>query len=209
PPLTEGAALFEKGLEPLLVPGRHKLIGCTRRTQGLIVAAANPLALHGLADCAARRARFAWRQDGSATHLLTQHLLRQAGLEARALVAARSTEDSHNAVAAAVAGGLADAGIGLEAAARAFGLGFVALAEDDYFLVCLADALEQPPVLALRRALQDPAWQQAVAALPGYRVTQPGKVLSLTRALPWWNFRKSKATPRPRIQCGAASAERS
>ena len=82
--------------------------------------------------------------------------------------------------------------IAIEAAAREHGLGFVPLAQEDYFLVCLDDVLEQPPVLALRRALRDPAWQQAVAALPGYAVQQPGDVLSLTRALPWWNFRHPK-----------------
>ena len=38
----------------------------------------------------------------------------------------------------------------------------------------------------------DPAWQAAVAARPGYAVQQPGDVLSLTRALPWWNFRQAK-----------------
>jgi putative molybdopterin biosynthesis protein len=191
PPLTEGAALFAQNLKPLLKPGRHKLIGCTRRTQGLLVAAGNPLGLLTLADVARRRARFAQRQPGAATRLLTEHLLQQEGVEPLQIITSR-TEDSHTAVATAIAGGLADAGVGIEAAARAYGLGFVPLAQDDYFLVCLADVLEQPAVLALRRALRDPAWQQAVAALPGYAVSQPGDVLSLTRALPWWNFRKPK-----------------
>jgi putative molybdopterin biosynthesis protein len=192
PPLTEGATLFAQSLKPLLKPGRHKLIGCTRRTQGLLVAAGNPLGLRTLADVARGRARFAQRQAGAATRLLTEHLLQQEGVEPLQIITSR-TEDSHTAVATAIAGGLADAGVGIEAAARAYGLGFVPLAQDDYFLVCLADVLEQPAVLALRRALRDPAWQQAVAALPGYVVSQPGDVLSLTRALPWWNFRKPKA----------------
>ncbi len=192
PPLTEGAALFASSLKPLLRPGRHKLIGCTRRTQGLLVAPGNPLGLRTLADVARQRARFAQRQAGAATRLLTEHLLQQEGVDPLQIITSR-TEDSHTAVAAAIAGGLADAGVGIEAAARAYGLGFVPLAQDDYFLVCLADVLEQPAVLALRRALRDPAWQQAVAALPGYALSQPGDVLSLTRALPWWNFRKPKA----------------
>lgn len=191
PPLVDGAALFARQLKPLLKPGRHKLIGCTRRTQGLIVAAGNPLRLHGLADVAARPARFAMRQPGSGTRLLTDHLLQQAHVDPMAIAVAR-TEDSHAAVAAAVAGGLADAGIGIEAAARAHGLDFVPLAADDYFLVCLADALEQPPVRALRAALKDTAWQQAVAGMAGYSLREPGEVLSLTRALPWWNFKTPK-----------------
>ena len=41
--------------------------------------------------------------------------------------------------------------------------------------------------------INDPAWQQAVGALPGYALSHPGDVLSLVRALPWWHFRKPKA----------------
>jgi putative molybdopterin biosynthesis protein len=193
PPLQDGAALFSASLKPLLKPGTHKLIGCSRRTQGLMVAAGNPLNIRSLADLAALRARFVWRQAGSATRLLTQHLLAQAKLQEHQLRDA-GLEDSHNAVAAAVASGQADAGIGLEAAAHAFGLGFVPLAQDDYFLVCLAHALEEPAVQALRRTLEHKQWQQAVAALPGYALMEPGRVLSLTTALPWWHFRKPKGT---------------
>jgi putative molybdopterin biosynthesis protein len=191
PPLTQGAALFARSLKPLLKPGRHKLIGCMQRMQGLVVVPGNPLGLHTLADVAARRGRFVQRQPGAATRLLTEHLLAQEGVDPVRLVTTH-TEDSHSAVAAVVAGGLADAGVAIEAAARQYGLDFLPLAADEYFLVCLAESLEQPAVQALRRALQDPAWHQAVAALPGYAVMQPGTVLSLTRALPWWNFR----TPR-------------
>lgn len=191
PPLLTGAALFSASLKPLLKPGRHKLIGCSRRVQGLMVAPGNPLALQGLADVANKAARFQWRQPGSATRLLTQHLLQQAQLEEHQLVAA-GTEDSHSAVAAAVAAGLADVGIGLEAAAHAFGLGFVPLAQDEYFLVCLAHALEEPAVQALRRTLAHDQWRAAVARLPGYTLMEPGRVLSLTTALPWWRFRKPK-----------------
>lgn len=198
PPLAAGdpAQRFARELKPLLKPGRHKLIGCMRRAQGLVVAPGNPLGLHTLAAVAARRARFARRQAGSATWLLTEHLLGEAALGPEALAVARS-EDSHNAVAAAVAAGLADAGIGLEASARAYGLGFVPLASDDYFLVCLDDVLDSPAVLALRAALREPAWQRAVQALPGYAPMQAGEVLSLTRALPWWRFRSPKPAREP------------
>lgn len=192
PTLVDAGPTFAHRLKPLLKPGRHKLIGCTRRVQGLVVAAANPLGLHTLADVARTGARFVQRQAGAATRLLTEHLLAREGMAPGQLIASR-TEDSHTAVAAAVAGGLADAGIAVEAAAREAGLGFVPLAEDDYFLVCLDDVLEQPPVLALRHALRDPAWQAAAAALPGYAISQAGDVLSLTRALPWWRFREPKA----------------
>lgn len=195
PPLAEGGNLFARGLKPLLKPGRHKLIGCTRRTQGLMVAPGNPLALNSLADVAALRARFVSRQPGSGTRLLIDHLVAQQHLPAEAF-ASKGTpaEDSHNAVAAAVASGEADAGIGVQAAAMAFGLGFVPLLTEDYYLVCLKDALDHPGVVKLRKALASPAWRNALVALPGYTpAEQAGQVVSLTQALPWWHYRSAKA----------------
>ena len=66
------------------------------------------------------------------------------------------------------------------------------LIDEDYFLVCLKDALEHPAVLKLRAALEGDAWAQALQALPGYAPARGGEVLSLTQALPWWNFRQPK-----------------
>jgi putative molybdopterin biosynthesis protein len=192
-----GGAVFKRQLKPLLKPGRHKLIGCTRRVQGLMVVPGNPLRLASLADAAAAVAqggRFVQRQAGSGTRLLLDHLCARDGLQPAALTgAAVGAEDSHLAVAAAVASGAADVGLGIEAAARQFGLDFLPLVEEDYFLVCLRRALEQPAVGKLLQALHGQPWRDAVATLPGYTALRSGEVLSLTQALPWWHFRKPKA----------------
>jgi putative molybdopterin biosynthesis protein len=167
-----------------------------------MVAPGNPLGLRGLDDLArlvqTRQTGgpplFVHRQNGSGTRLLTEHLLLQQGLDGHALGEPGETaEDSHGAVAAAVASGLGETGLGLESAALAFGLGFVPLIEEDYFLVCLADALEHPAVVQLRELLKSAGWRRSVADLPGYEPSSSGEVLSLTRALPWWNFRAPKA----------------
>lgn len=198
PPLTEGAQVFARVLKPLLKPGRHKLIGCMRRVQGLMVARGNPLHLCDLADLGRQPVRFIQRQEGSGTRLLTEHLLARQGVDpARWGGADGACEDSHVAVAAAIASGLADAGVGIEAAARAFGLGFAPLLEEDYFLVCLSDTLEHPAVRQLRKALASPSWQAALDELAGYAPAHGGEVLSLTRALPWWNFRRRKPQREP------------
>jgi len=193
PPLAEGGHVFAQQLKPLLKPGRHKLIGCMRRTQGLMVAPGNPLQLGRLCDVAGGGVRFLGRQAGSGTRLLTEHLLQRQGVAAERIAALGAVvEDSHVAVAAAIAGGAADAGIGIEAAARRYGLGFIPLMDEDYFLVCLRDALEHPAVVQLRDVLQGPDWRAVVADLPGYATARSGEVLSLTRALPWWHFRAPK-----------------
>jgi putative molybdopterin biosynthesis protein len=162
------------------------------RRHGLIVAAGNPLGVTSLADLP--RVRFVNRQPGSGTRLLTEHLLAQQALTPDDVPGFfDSAEDSHLAVAAAVASGDGDAGLGIEAAARRFGLDFLPLVDEHYFLVCLKDVLDHPAVTRLRDVLLGPEWPAMLATLPGYAPDRPGEVLSLTRALPWWNYR----TPRP------------
>jgi putative molybdopterin biosynthesis protein len=188
PPLADSRNVFARGLKPLLKPGRHKLIGCMQRCHGLMLAPGNPLAVTGLADLA--RLRFVNRQPGSGTRLLADHLLQQQGLDPKAIAHYFDrVEDSHLALAAAVASGAADAGLGVEAAARQFGLAFLPLGQEHYFLVCLQDVLDHPAVQRLREALQGPGWADALHGLPGTTPDRPGEVLSLTRALPWWNFK--------------------
>ena len=193
PPLRRSEH-YARALKALLKPGRHKLISAMRRTQGLMVAPGNPWSVHSLAEVVQRSLRFVAREPGSGTGLLAEHLAAQ---EEFALVTLNTVaqEGSHLACAAAVASGSADAALGIEAAATRYGLGFVPLVEEDYHLVCLADALEEPAVRLLREMLQSPAWRREVEDLEGYACPpEAGAVLSLTRALPWWTFRTPRSS---------------
>ncbi|EHR73688.1 periplasmic molybdate-binding protein/domain protein [Burkholderiales bacterium JOSHI_001] len=194
PPISSAAPHFAAALKPLLKPGRHKLIGCLRRTQGLMLRRPNAQQVHTLRHLADSGVRFLNRQPGSGTRLLMDHLLHAEGLDPAAINGWDGhPEESHVAVAAAIASGVADCGPGIEAAAHQFGLDFQPLTEEDYFLVCLKEVLDHPAVLQLRAALQAPAWARALHALPGYEPSpDAGEVLSLTRALPWWNYRAPK-----------------
>lgn len=193
PRLPGRPTLFARALKPLLRPGRHKLIGGMRRVQGLMVRAGNPLGIAGLADVSGRELRWVNRQSGSGTRLLIDQLLAASGIDGASITGYHDpAEDSHVAVAAAVAGGSADVGPGIEAAAAQFGLGFVPLVDEDYFLVCLKDALDHPAVRKLRDALAGDDWPRALAGLPGCRAERSGCVLSLTQALPWWHYKSPK-----------------
>lgn len=197
PPLEGGSTVFTRALKPLLKPGLHKLIGCVRRRQGLMLRPRHPLAWKGLADLrrlCGGELRFINRQPGSGTRLLMDHLLAEQGIDPRQIPGyLAAPEDSHVAVAAAVASGLGDVGPGIEAAARQFGLEFIPLIDEDYLLVCLKDALEHPAVAKLRALLASSDWPPALRDLPGYRAHRSGEVLALTQALPWWHFRLPKA----------------
>jgi len=194
------ASVTARTYQPLLQPGRHKLIGFARRQQGLMVARGNPLRLDSLARVAHWRARFVNRAPGSGTRVLLDELLQEAGLESGQIQGYLRYEPSHAAVAQAVASGSADCGLGTEAAARAQGLDFVPLASERYYLACLKSALEQPELQRLRELLTQAAWQGRIAQLPGYEPQASGQVLSLRRELPWWQLT-------PRAPAGKAAAD--
>lgn len=194
-PALQGAApLFAQALKPLLQPGEHKLIGCARRTQGLMMRREHAGRVQSVADLVTAGLRFVNRQNGSGTRLLIDQLLHNLGLDTAQIAGYdKAAEESHVAVAATVASGAADVGPGVEAAALEFGLHFVPLVEEDYFLVCLKRNLDAPPVLRLRAVLADETWTEMLNGLPGYRpVAAPGKVLVMTSALPWWRYTRPK-----------------
>jgi molybdate transport repressor ModE-like protein len=178
--------------QDLLQPGLHKIIGFATRTQGLITAAGNPRQIHNLADAVRTQARFVQRSLGTGTRVLLDDLLQQAQLNVNDLNNWPDEEPSHTALAEAIASGRCDVGLGIESTARARGLGFTPLVEEQFHLVCLKSALETPATQALRELLQSPQWLSMLNSLPGYQAQASGQIQSLSQILPWWTFSKQK-----------------
>ena len=185
-------SLTERTYKPLLRPGLHKLIGFAERSQGLMVAPGNPLGLAALGDLSRSNVRFINRARGTGTRVLLDDLLERSGISPDHIRGYERSEPSHAAVAQAILAGQADVGIGIEAAARARGLDFVPLAQEEYHLVCLKAALDEAPVAALRQVLQKTDWQVAMQQLPGYAPSFSGQVRAMSKVLPWWRFSRAK-----------------
>jgi molybdate-binding protein/DNA-binding transcriptional regulator YhcF (GntR family) len=159
-----------------VLPGEPvDLVTLAAREQGLIVAPGNPKRLGTVADLARPGVRFVNRPRGTGTRVLLDHLLATAGVPASAIAGYAREEPTHRAVAAAVAAGTADAGLGIRAAARALGLDFVPLAWERYELALRAATAEQPAVRAVLAALRSPAFIAAVEALEGYDTRETGR----------------------------------
>jgi putative molybdopterin biosynthesis protein len=190
----DAQSLVARTYKPLLRTGQHKLIGFATREQGLLVAPGNPRGLKRLEDLFQPGVRFVNRSQGTGTRLLLDQALQKAGLSTSELLGYGHEENSHAAVAACVAAGQADAGLGIASAARVHGLDFVPLSQEHYWLVCLASALESPPVQQLRQLLGSPTWHQQLQGMAGYKpMAQSGQVQSLRSVLPWWHFKSKRS----------------
>ncbi len=198
-------SLAERIYKPLLQPGRHKIIGFAQRTQGLMVARGNPLALQSLSDVHRLQARFVNRAHGTGTRVVLDELLAQAGLQGSDLPGYGASEPSHSAVALAIAAGAADVGLGIEVAARSQGLDFVPLVAENYHLACLKSALAQPATQALLTLLRSAQWRTRLDTMTGYRSSRSGEILSLREILPWWQF-KPRRTGNPQTRGRSAVA---
>jgi len=138
------------------------------RTQGLLLPKGNPQRVRTLGDVARKGLRFVNRQPGSGTRAIVDALLAREGVSPEQLGGYSNEEFTHAAVAATVASGGADAGIGVEAAAARHRLAFVPLLQERYLFACRRDRLDSPAIRAFRRELASARTRQLVAGLRGY-----------------------------------------
>ena len=156
-----------KGEEMVLVKG-------VRRIQGLIVAAGNPLGIKGIEDLT--RVRFINRQRGAGTRVLLDYRLRQAGISPGEVDGYDAEAATHMAVAAQVAGGEADCGMGVYSAAHAMGLDFIPVGEEEYDFVMRPGTLELPEIKSFLRALGSKELRDKLDELGGYSLEGSGEI---------------------------------
>jgi putative molybdopterin biosynthesis protein len=148
------------------------------RDQGLLVAPGNPKGLAGLDDLAGGVIVFVNRQRGAGTRVLLDHELGKTGIAAEDVAGYEREEYTHLAVAAAVASGRADCGLGIPAAARAVGLDFIPLFQERYDLVIPKAHYNSDLIAPLLALLQAPDFRTAVSGLPGYDTRSMGTVVA-------------------------------
>ena len=129
-------------------------VALMEREQGLIVAPQLKAKVKELADLARPGLRFVNRQRGSGTRVLLDSLMAEAGMVATAISGFGHEEFTHQAVAATIAAGAADAGPGLRTAAAQFKLHFVPLATETYRIAGRTETRQHPSVLKLIAALR-------------------------------------------------------
>jgi molybdate-binding protein len=155
------------------------------RKQGLIVKKDNPRNITKITDLMQDEVKFVNRQKHSGTRLLIDELLARSSVDPEEVIGFENVEFTHSAIAAYVASGMADVGVGIETAARQFGLDFIPLTTEHYVLVCHHKTLKNPAVQRLITEIKSDRFHEEVSKLAGYESITCGDIVDLEDMLPW------------------------
>jgi molybdate-binding protein len=155
------------------IPGGAEVVGFASWREGLVV---RPGAeVRGLDDVARQGLRLVNREPGAQARTLLDRERLRLGLEPSQLPGYDSLAAGHLQVAAAIVGGLADAGVSSEPAALAYGLDFIPLAEERFDLLLPAKHAASREVQGLLKVLTSPWLLAQLASLPGYDAARCGE----------------------------------
>ena len=150
-----------------------------KRKQGWILPQGNPLGIRGATDLVRAGANFVNRQKGAGTRILFDLLLQEAGLTPEEITGYEREMFSHLAVAAEVKGDQNGAGVGIYPAAKAMGLDFVPIADEEYDLVMTRSFYESDSGRQLIDIIQSDAFTKQVDKIGGYEVVRNAMPKSL------------------------------
>lgn len=156
--------------------GGVRLVECVGRSQGLMVQAGDPKGIRGVDGLTAPGVRYVNRQKGSGTRILIDYLCKKEGVDPAGIYGYDREEFTHTSVAAQIAAGTADAGMGIYSAAKLYGLDFLPVCVEQYDLLIPDAAWDTPVVRRLLEVLRSGEFRARLEALGGYRLDKPGRV---------------------------------
>ena len=163
-----------------LAAKHYRVIRFITRQQGLMLAPSNPKCIQGIADLGRVGVKLINRQKDSGTRALLDQLLLLEDIALRDIDGYEQEEFTHTAVAAFVAAGMADAGFGVEAAARQFGLEFLPVTKEHYLMIGHERTLSSEACRGFLAQLRGAEFHAEVAALAGYSAEKCGEIEALS-----------------------------
>jgi putative molybdopterin biosynthesis protein len=154
------------------------VVALSQWQQGLIIQPGNPKRISSAADLARADVSLINREAGSGSRVLLDHFLKKTGLSPEMVNGYDRLRRTHHGIAAAVRDGLADAGPGILALARAYGLDFVPLQEERYDLVIPVAFLDHTPVKTVLETLTERGYRREIETLGGYDASITGATIA-------------------------------
>jgi molybdate-binding protein/DNA-binding transcriptional regulator YhcF (GntR family) len=160
-----------------LLPGQKvALATLVERRMGVICPPNNPRQIKQLEDISQGGLRFVNRQRGSGTRVWLDVSLARKKIDPQTINGYEREVNTHSEAAQWVAEGRADAGLGLEASALAYGLSFIPLTVERYDLVIPRNKFDRADIQLLLEWLQSPAAKKAFAGIGGYLTEKTGEI---------------------------------
>ena len=176
---TETGEYNSKYIKKYFPHGGVYLVRCVGRQQGLMLQKGNPLGITCFADIARDGVRYVNRQKGSGTRILTDYLCQKEGVDPDRVYGYEREEVTHNAVAVQIAGGSADAGMGIYSAAKLYGLDFLPVCVEEYDLLIPEKVWNTGLVKQLIRTLKSREFAERIEAMGGYMLDRPGEIIDV------------------------------
>ena len=152
-----------------------KLIRCVGRQQGLMLAKDNPLGIKKFSDIAQDGCRYVNRQKGSGTRILMDYLCSKEKIHSSNIYGYEREEMTHTSVAAQIASGSADAGLGIFSAAQLYGLDFLPICIEEYDLIIPDYAFENGNVAEMLETMKSEEFKNRLLSMGGYTVDGIGE----------------------------------
>ena len=155
-------------VEKYFPDGGVKLLKGVGRTQGLMVKKGNPLNIKDFKDII--KGRYVNRQLGSGTRILCDYLLKENGIDKKDVDGYRNEEFTHTAVAALIASGNADCGLGIYTAAKMYDLDFIEICTEEYDILIDEKAYDSEQVQILLAMIKSDKFKERLKEIGGYEV---------------------------------------
>lgn len=150
--------------------GGVKLVKGVKRIQGIMVAKGNPKNITSFEDMQRDDISYVNRQKGSGTRILCDYLIKDKGMDASKIYGYEREEFTHTSVAAQIATGTADAGLGIYSAAKTYDLDFIPICNEEYDLLIDENAYNTPKVQAFINVLHTDELKSRLENLGGYEI---------------------------------------
>ncbi len=161
---------YLSGLDMALIKG-------VNRIQGFIVQKGNPKNIQKFEDLTREDVNFVNRQRGAGTRILLDYQLRKRNIDSDNIIGYDREMMTHMAVAAAVASGTADVGVGVLSAAKVMELDFIPIGEEEYDFAVPMKYLHTDMIQTFIEVIKKKEFKETLQQMGGYSIDNIGEIV--------------------------------
>ncbi len=155
------------------------LIKGVKRLQGLMVKRGNPKNINSIEDLIREDIVFVNRQKGSGTRILLDFKLNKLGIDTASIRGYEREMTTHMTVASAVLSETAHVGLGIKSSAKAMGLDFIPIGEEEYDFIIPSEFMNDERIKGFIEILKSDEFSNKLKELGGYVIEEAGKVVDI------------------------------